>query len=66
MDTKAAFKVICFNNGKAFERLYRIDNEKRVVVVPSAKGNEELINTAIEQVLQKMFNDQELLNFLAN
>jgi uncharacterized lipoprotein YajG len=63
--TKSALKAIAKNNGKVYENLYRVDNEKRIVFAPFAKENEKLINKAVSEVLQKLFGDQELIAFLA-
>jgi len=47
-----------------YEQLYRVDDEERVVVVPGADSNAQMINTAISALLQKLFDDVELIKFL--
>lgn len=63
--TKATLKAVATNAGKEYENLYRVDNEERVVFVPTAEKNEELLNAALSDVLRQLFQDQHLLAFLA-
>lgn len=49
---------------RTYEQLYRVDDEERVVVVPGADSNAQMINTAISALLQKLFDDVELIKFL--
>lgn len=65
VQTKSAIKVYAYNGEKSFEKLYRIEKEKRVVIVPTADANEKMINEIIASVLEEMFNDRNLLDFLA-
>lgn len=64
--TKAALKAIASNNNKSYENLYRINNDRRVVIVPSANENERLINEVVTQVLEELFRDEKLFSFLAS
>ncbi|MFH1231478.1 MAG: YajG family lipoprotein [Planctomycetota bacterium] len=66
IQTKATLKAIASNNGKIYENLYRINNEKRVVIVPAANENERLVNEVITQVLEELFRDENLFSFLAS
>lgn len=52
--------------GKNFEQMYRVKNEQRVVVVPTADKNAEWINAALGDVITKLVTDQKLLTFLAS
>ena len=63
--TRAAFKGICKNGRQEYENIYRQENEERVVVVPTAETNEEWINRAVGQALEKIFRDDQLLGCLA-
>ena len=63
--TKSTLKAIANSNGKQYENFYRGENEDRVFVVPFADENERYINDVVSLSLQKMFNDTELLMFLA-
>ncbi len=63
--TKAALKAIANANGKIYEKIYRVDNEKRVVVVPTASANEKYLNQLVSEILNKLFQDQELIATLA-
>ena len=58
--TKAALKITADNDGKIYENFYRANNEKRVFFVPFADENEKLINAVAIDVLQQLFQDQEL------
>lgn len=62
---KSTLKAVAKKDGKEYENIYRVDNEKRVFFVPGSSKNEQIINQAISEVLQKLFQDQELISFLA-
>jgi hypothetical protein len=47
-----------------YEQLYRVDDKQRVVVVPTAETNAGWINTALSELLQKVFSDTALAQFL--
>jgi hypothetical protein len=49
-----------------YENLYRQENERRAIVVPLAEENEQMINQAISQGLDQMFQDKDLMNCLTN
>jgi uncharacterized lipoprotein len=66
VDTKAAIKAIATASGKSYENIYRSNNEERVVVVPTAEHNSELLNKVVNDVLSKLFEDQALLSTLAS
>lgn len=51
--------------GKSFEQMYRVKNEQRVVVVPTADKNAEWINASLGDVITKLVTDQKLLAFLS-
>lgn len=65
VETSAAVKAIASNGGRRLERFYRSEDEKRVLFVPFASENERLINEAVNEVLTKLFADQQLMAFLA-
>jgi uncharacterized lipoprotein YajG len=65
VDTKAAIKAIVTNSGTTYENFYRSSNEERVVVVPTADHNTELINKVVNDVLSQLLADQALLGSLA-
>ena len=64
--TKSALKVIARNSGKEFEEFYRVEKEETIIFIPGAEGNEQLINSALSEILQKLFTDQKLFEFLGN
>ena len=61
----AAIKIEAVNGGKVYEKMYRSEKEKRVVFVPDAASNEKQINLALSDVLNRIFDDQALMNHLA-
>lgn len=61
----AALKGVAMTDGKAYERMYRYDNEKRVVVVPTAGKNDEMLNAALTDVMTQFFDDIGMLRHLA-
>lgn len=62
----AAIKAIANVGDNSYEHFYRVENEKRAAFSLTAKDNEKLINEVIDDVLRKLLNDSELINFLAN
>ena len=64
--TKSALKVTAKNLSKEFEDFYRIEKEERVMVGPGAQSNEKMINSALSEILQKLFDDQNLFKFLGD
>jgi uncharacterized lipoprotein YajG len=62
---KGALKAIAVNSGKTYEKIYRTDQEERVVVVPTAETNEKWINEALSEVLRQLLDDHGLIAFLA-
>jgi len=63
--TNAALKAIADVNGQTYEKIYRVENEKRVVVVPTASENEEYLNKLVSDILTKLFQDEKLIAMLA-
>ena len=61
----AAIKIEATNGGEVYEKIYRSENEKRVVIVPGATSNEKQINLVLSDVLNRIFDDQALMNHLA-
>lgn len=63
---RAAIKVrATAPGGKTHEKLYRSDREERVAVVPTAEKNEAWINRGLSEVIEQIFDDDQLLNLLA-
>lgn len=65
VEVKSALKAIGTRGSKPYEKIYRSDDEKRVVAVPTAGKNEEWINTALTDVLTQLFDDIGLIRHLA-
>lgn len=65
VQVQGTLKAVAMNDGEHFDKMYRSDEEKRVMVVPTADENEAWINTALSDVLNQMLNDDELVEFLA-
>lgn len=62
---EAAIKGICVTNKERnYEHLYRGESEEQVFVVQFAEENAVHINNSLSTVIQKMFQDSELLNCL--
>lgn len=61
----AALKGVAVKDGRTYERMYRYDNEKRVVVVPTAGKNDEMLNAALNDVMTQFFDDVGMLRHLA-
>lgn len=62
---EATLEAKAEKSGRTFEQMYRVKNEQRVVVVPTADTNAEWINTALGNVITRLVTDPKLLAFLA-
>jgi uncharacterized lipoprotein YajG len=47
-----------------YENVYSVNNEKRNVIVTTAAQNEKLINEMLNDVMQKLLDDNQLLEFM--
>ncbi len=64
--TEAVLKGICIlGTARPYERLYRGQKEKNIMVVQSESQNEELLNEALSQAINSLLKDSELLKCLA-
>jgi uncharacterized lipoprotein YajG len=61
----SAIKVIAYNESKNYEKMYRSQVEIRTAFVASQETNAKIINQAVSDVIEKMFQDEDLLSFLA-
>ena len=66
VETKAALSCRASVQNNSYEHVYRFNNEERVMFVPTASHNNDLINHAVDSVLKEMFDDQALMNLLAS
>jgi uncharacterized lipoprotein YajG len=57
--SKGAVKVIAKFGATDFEKNFRGEEEERVMVVPTAEKNAELLNKILDQTLIKVFADEE-------
>jgi uncharacterized lipoprotein YajG len=62
---KGAIKVVADKNGSIYEKMYRTEDEERVVVVPDASSNEKMINEGLAALLMQIFEDNALFAHLA-
>ncbi len=61
---KAAMKVRA--KGKVeYENMYRVEKENRVVFVPGAESNEKLLNETLTEMVERVFQDEDLLHTLS-
>ena len=63
--TRGSMKATATRDARNYENLYRVDEEKRVMVVPGADSNAQMINATASAILQELFNDVALFRFLA-
>jgi hypothetical protein len=63
---KGALKAMGKNKGAEYEEMYRFASEKRVIIVPTAKANEQLITVGLSHLLEELFADEKLFKFLSN
>lgn len=62
---QGAIKIKAENNGIRYEKLYRVNNDKRAYFETSNSKRESLINTALSNLLNQIINDIELINLLS-
>lgn len=62
--TKGALKIIAKFGDADFEETFRAEEEERVMVVPTAEKNAELLNKILDQTLIKAFADERFRAFL--
>ena len=62
---KGALKASALRAAENYEHFYRSEKEERVVIVPTAESNEKLINSALSDLLNQVFEDTALFQFLA-
>lgn len=62
--TKGAIKVMGRFGDTDFEKTFRAEEEERIMVVPTADKNAELLNKILDQTLIKVFADEEFRAFL--
>mgnify|MGYP001813245731 CR=1 FL=1 len=63
---RGSMKGTATKGSESYDKFYQVDDEKRVVVVPGADSNAQMINTTVSAMIQEMFNDVDLFDFLAN
>lgn len=59
-----AMKVVCRNGAREYTSRYTSYTSRRLSTTPSAQDNEEMINTLLSRVLERMMSDPALLTFL--
>ncbi len=64
--TRSTLKAVASKGGDVYEKLYRVDNEMRTMIVPTTGENARVINETVAKVVEKLFADDALLRFLAN
>ena len=65
INTRGSMKATATRDARSYDHLYRVDEEKRVMAVPGADSNTQMINATVSAVLQELFNDVALFRFLA-
>jgi len=61
VETSAAVGVTCRNRDYVMTNEYRTTDKQDVLKAPSAAKNQEIINDTLSTALQRMFNDEKLL-----
>lgn len=66
MQARAVLRVSTRKNGSDFAQNYHGSREETIFEAPKASRNEQLINGAISDAVQRMFEDRRLMFLLAN
>ena len=61
VETSAAIHATCRNGNLVMNNTYRVTDKQDVLKAPSGTRNQELINNTLATALQRMLNDQKLL-----
>ena len=64
VETKGAVKILAKNGDATFEKTYRAEEDERIMVVPTADHNAELLNKILDDTLVKVFADDDFRAFL--
>ena len=62
---KAELKVTAINDKSEIESVYRVEKESEVVFAPGAEQSEKILNQSLAEVLNKLFEDRDLLALLS-
>lgn len=62
----AVLRVFTSKNGLHFDQSYTATQNERSTEAPSAKRNNAIINAALSSVVQRVFEDERLMIFLAH
>ena len=65
IQTEAVLVASTIKDGLKFEQFYTGKRTENTVEAPGAKTNERLINGAISDALQRLFEDERLIRYLA-
>jgi|SRR6185369_2069458 uncharacterized lipoprotein YajG len=66
IQAEAAINAWSVGEDESYQRIYRGQRKDTSMEAPGAKTNERLINGAISDALQNLFEDERLIRFLAN
>ncbi|MGD9731024.1 MAG: YajG family lipoprotein [Desulfamplus sp.] len=62
---KAGVTIVSSNQTKRFyENVYTVNNEKKNVIVSTAAQNQKFINEMLNDVMQKLLDDNQLIEFM--
>lgn len=62
--TQATLKAKSVINNRHYENTYTVGNEKKNVVVSTAAQNEQIINEMLNDILKKLLDDNQLIDFM--
>lgn len=66
MQVRAVLRVYTSKNGLYFDQNFYGTRKEAIVEAPKASRNDRIINAAISDAVQRMFDDDRLMVFLAN
>ena len=66
MQARAVLRVSTSKNGLYFDQNFYGTRKESIIEPPKASRNERIINAAISDAVQRMFDDDRLMVFLAN
>lgn len=62
--TQATLKAKSVINNRHYENTYTVGNEKKNVVISTAAQNEQIINEMLNDILKKLLDDNQLIDFM--
>lgn len=65
LQIKGSLEASARAGGRSFDRVYRAQNDQRIVVTPGSKDDARYVNTVVSKLINKLINDRDLMRALS-